>query len=65
MMGEGFNLDVNSLTLFFRFIRRYKIADDDKETRIRLLRELVRRKKATYIPHPTEFLAGKRIVRFK
>lgn len=62
---EGFELDLHTLELFYRVCRRYKVPDDAKEIKIWLMRELVRKKKAKYIPHPAEYLKNKRVLRVK
>lgn len=46
--------------LFFRYCRRYKV--DKREDRVALMRRIVAKKRASYIPNPKAFIAGKRIL---
>lgn len=64
-MREGFFIGPgsNTLELFFRVCRRYKI--DDEAGRTALLRELVRRNKAAYIRDAGEFMKGKKVWHIK
>ncbi len=62
-MSEGFMLDLDTATLFFRVCRRYRV--DGREQRVMLMRELVRRKKAKYLRDVESVLEGKRIIGFK
>lgn len=59
-MNEGFLTDVRMAELFFRVCTRYHIVS--REDRLRLMRELARRKKAIYMRDVGPFLAGKNVL---
>jgi hypothetical protein len=60
-MSEGFLTDVETVMLFFRICRRYHI--EKEEDRIRVLRELTRRKKVRYIRDVGEVVRGKKVLK--
>jgi hypothetical protein len=60
---EGFLTDLRTATLFFRLCRRFHI--DHPEDRVLLLRELTRRRQATYLRDVEKFVAGKRVLKIK
>ncbi len=55
--------EVDPILLFWRCVRRYKI--EGEKNRIALLRRLVSRKQAEYMPHPETQLKGKKILGIK
>lgn len=59
-LGEGFEFDNHNLMVFFRYCRRYDI--DDRERRIELLRRMVARKQAQYLPNPQDVIRGKVLI---
>lgn len=62
-MSEGFVMNVDVAYLFYRTCKVYKI--EDAKERVALLRKIVSRKKASYLPRPEEFIQGKHILRIK
>lgn len=60
-MAEGFLTNVDTVMLFFRVCRRYKIVLE--KDRVRLLRELTRRKKAKYVRDVEEVVRGKKVLK--
>ena len=61
MSDEGFLTDVGTAMLFFRFCRIYHI--EGREDRLRLIRELTRRKKAKYLRDINPILDGKKVLK--
>ena len=61
MNSEGFIADIWTSELFFRFCARYHV--ESKEDRTRLMRELARRKKATYIRDVAPLMVGKKVLK--
>ena len=61
MSNEGFIANIHTVELFFRICMRYKI--ESKEDRVCLMRELTRRKKATYCRDVNPLLAGKKVLK--
>lgn len=62
-MSEGFLTNLDTVILFFRFCKRYNV--NGQKERLALMREITRRKKATYLRDPEEFLRGKKVLRIK
>jgi hypothetical protein len=60
-MEEGFLTDARTAEIFFRFCARHKV--ENRNNRILVMRELVRRKKAKYIRDVKPLLAGKKVLR--
>jgi hypothetical protein len=60
-MNEGFLTDIDTAMLFFRVCSRYHI--QDREQRVALMRELVRRKKAKYLRDIDPIIAGKKVLK--
>lgn len=60
-MSEGFLTNIDTVMLFFRICRRYKIIAE--KDRVCLLRELTRRKKASYIRDIKEVIRGKNVLK--
>jgi len=58
-MSEGFVMSAHMAEVFFWYVRRYKVPCEEKP-RLAVIRRLVAKKKATYLPHPEEFLKGKK-----
>lgn len=61
MASEGFLTNIGTVMVFFRFCRRYKI--EAEKDRACLLRELTRRKKASYIRDVGEVVRGKKVLK--
>lgn len=59
-MKEGFLLTSRMAELFFRTCKRYRI--DNYNDRVSLMRKLVKRKQARYLPDGEAFLKGKRVL---
>lgn len=60
MTREGFGTDLKTAMLFFRFCRRYGI--DKLEDRVKIMREVVRRKRVTYLRDVDEYMIGKNVL---
>jgi hypothetical protein len=60
MSEEGFLTDIRTAELFFRICKLYRI--QNRDARILVMRELVRRKKAKYLRDVASVLAGKKIL---
>jgi hypothetical protein len=60
MEQEGFFTDLYTTMLFFRFCRRYNVRE--REARLNVMRELVKRKKAKYLRDVAPWLAGKKVL---
>lgn len=60
-MSEAFMSDVRTMELFYRICLRYRI--QRQEDKIRLLRELVKRKKMKYLRDIKPFLEGKKVLK--
>lgn len=63
MSQEGFLTSAHMAELFFRYCERYHITARD--ARINVMRRLVAKKKAKYLPYPEEFLKGKRVLKIE
>lgn len=59
MSGEGFLMTSKMAMVFFRYIRRYNVPQDEK-ARLEIVRRLVAKKKAEYIRDPKAFIEGKK-----
>lgn len=57
---EGFMTDAKTMELFFRYCIRYKV--NGEKDRLALLRRLVAKKKAKYLPNPLEYVKGKNVL---
>lgn len=62
-MSEGFLMDLRTAELFYRVCSRYKVSR--LEDRIRLMREIVRRKKAKYLRDVEGYTQGFNVVKIK
>lgn len=63
MAGEGFIVTPKIAMVFFRTCSLYKIVTE--KDRLDVMRKLVARHKAKYVPHPEEFLKDKRLLRIR
>lgn len=62
-MMEGFMLNLDTATLFFRTCDLYKVNDPAK--RLEVLRKITARKKAVYLRDAEAFLEGKNVLKIK
>lgn len=58
---EGFLVDVHVAELFFRICSRYGV--QNREDRVVLMRELIKRKKAKYLRDVSPLFAGKKVLK--
>lgn len=63
MSAEGFEMDLEGAIEFFEACKG--LDPDTRETRVELLRRMVRDKRAKYISDPGEYIKGKRITYIK
>lgn len=60
-MSEGFALDLQTASLFFRFCARYKVSG--REDRVAVMREICRRGRAKYLRDVEMAIEGKSVLR--
>lgn len=62
-MSEGFLTDLKTACLFYRFCQRYNIKNE--QDRLAVMREITKRKKASYLRDVESFIKGKKTLFIK
>ena len=63
--AEGFIGTAHTFLIFYRYLRRYKVADSDIQTKKWILGRLAKKKKALYLRTIGSVIKSKNILRIK